>query len=190
MTAVVARYLHRVWGNWFAGVQGIYTNYYIIGDTALDQTVIDVLGLKGFNSGGIGVAAYYDSRDDERMPTSGWLINANNTAFRDWIAGSENFDAYRLDTRFSSMAAVTLAVRQSSGPWTSARRSPPSICAATSKASISARTYRRSKSRSGCARGEVERHRLRRHRLSLWRRKTLQRQRKRLSCGSVGGNTS
>jgi len=99
MTALVARYLHRVWGNWFAGVQGIYTNYYVVGDTALDQTVLDVLGLKGFNSGGIGVAAYYDSRDDERMPTRGWLINANNTAFRDWIAGADNFDAYRLDMR-------------------------------------------------------------------------------------------
>jgi hypothetical protein len=99
MSAAVVRYLHRVWGNWFAGVQGIYSNYVISGDSVLDQTALDVLGLKGFTSGGIGVAAYYDSRDDERMPTRGWLVNANNTAFRDWIAGSENFDAYRLDTR-------------------------------------------------------------------------------------------
>jgi hypothetical protein len=99
LSAVLGRYLYRVHGDWFLGVQAMYTNFYLVGDKAFDQAIIDGLGLQGFNSGGVGLAAYYDSRDNERVPTRGWLVNANNTAFRDWIAGSNNFDVYRLDAR-------------------------------------------------------------------------------------------
>jgi hypothetical protein len=97
--AFVTRYLHRVSGDWFAGVQGIYTNYYLAGQTAFDQEVLDTLGLKGFTSAGVGVNLYHDSRDNENSPTNGWFMNANNIAYREWLAGSENFDVYRLDFR-------------------------------------------------------------------------------------------
>jgi hypothetical protein len=95
--AAASRYLYRVRDDWFAGVQGIYTNYFVAGQTAFDEQVLDVLGIKGFKSGGLGVAAYHDSRDDENMPTRGWLLNANNIAYREWMGGSQNFDVYRAD---------------------------------------------------------------------------------------------
>jgi hypothetical protein len=99
LRAFVTRYLHRVTGDWFAGVQAIYTNYYLAGQNAFDEQVLDTLGLQGFTSGGVGVNLYHDSRDNENSPTSGWFLNANNVAYRDWIAGSEDFDVYRVDFR-------------------------------------------------------------------------------------------
>jgi hypothetical protein len=99
LRAVVGRYLHRVIGDWFAGVQGTYTNYQLLGQSAFDDQVLDILGLQGFKSGGVGVSIYHDSRDNENSPHEGVLMNLNNIAYRDWIAGANNFDVYRLDTR-------------------------------------------------------------------------------------------
>jgi hypothetical protein len=114
LRALVGRYLHRVDGDWFLGVQGTYTNYQLLGDSAFDDQVLDVLGLHGFKSGGFGLSIYHDSRDNENSPQHGFLMNLNNIAYRDWIAGSENWDVYRLDLRcfFEHGAGHVLAVRQ------------------------------------------------------------------------------
>jgi hypothetical protein len=114
LRAFATRYLYRVKGDWFAGVQGVYSNFYVVGEQAFDQQVLDVLGIKAFTSGGLGLNAYHDSRDNENMPTQGWLLNANNIAYREWIAGSENFDVYRADFRdfFSHGKGNVFAVRQ------------------------------------------------------------------------------
>jgi hypothetical protein len=60
--AVVGRYLYRFHGSWFAGAQGSFTNYAILGEAALDQQVLTVLGLTGFQAGGLGGVLYRDSR--------------------------------------------------------------------------------------------------------------------------------
>jgi hypothetical protein len=114
LRAVVGRYLHRVYGDWFVGVQGTYTNYQLLGDSAFDDQVLDVLGLKGFKSGGIGLSIYHDSRDNENSPHHGFLANLNNIAYRDWIAGDNNFDVYRADFRdfIAHGDGNVLAVRQ------------------------------------------------------------------------------
>ena len=94
------RYLYRVKGNWFAGAQGVYQNYAVGGETAVDDDVIDVLGVRPYKSGGIGLVAYYDSRDNENTPTRGWLLNLNNIAYRESLGGEENFDVYRAEFRY------------------------------------------------------------------------------------------
>lgn len=99
LSAVAARYLYRVKDNWFVGAQALYTNYQILGEAALDEQVLTVLGITGFNSGGVGGIVQHDSRDSEDSPTKGWYLNLNNIAYRDWIAGSNNFDVYRLEFR-------------------------------------------------------------------------------------------
>jgi len=99
LRALVGRYLHRVHGDLFLGVQGTFTNYQLLGETAFDDQVLDVLGLQGFKSGGVGLSAYYDSRDNENSPQRGLMMNVNNIAYRDWIAGSNDFDVYRADFR-------------------------------------------------------------------------------------------
>jgi hypothetical protein len=97
--ALATRYLYRVWEDWFVGVQAVYTDYLVLGEAAFDQQALDALGIKGFKSGGLGANVYRDSRDNENAPTRGWLMNANNIAYREWMGGSQNFDVYRLDLR-------------------------------------------------------------------------------------------
>ena len=112
--AFVTRYLYRVKGDWFAGVQGAYANYQLLGDSPWDDQVLDVLGLEGFKSGGAGISIYHDSRDSDYSPHEGVLVNVNNMAYRDWIAGSSNYDVYRADFRayFGHGENNVLAVRQ------------------------------------------------------------------------------
>jgi hypothetical protein len=50
--AVLARYLYRFKGDWFVGGQFVVTNYHIVGQTALDDDVLNTFGLTGFESGG------------------------------------------------------------------------------------------------------------------------------------------
>jgi hypothetical protein len=117
--AVFARYLHQVVDEWFLGVQSIYTNYATHGETPMDGETLSTLGLTGFTAGGVGAVVYHDSRDSDTMPTCGWVLNANNIAYRDWIAGSSSFDVYRADLRIYHPHGDgnVFAVRQSN-QWT------------------------------------------------------------------------
>ena len=119
LRAFATRYLYRVWDDWFIGLQGIYTNYEILGQSALDDQVLNTLGLTGFNSGGIGAVVMHDSRDNENSPTKGWVMNFNNIAYREWIYGEQNFDVYRLDFKgyWLHGDGNVLAVRQNN-QWT------------------------------------------------------------------------
>jgi hypothetical protein len=119
LLAFASRYLYRVAGNWFAGVQGVLTNYEIIGQNALYQQELQTLGLTGFRSGGIGLAILHDNRDIEFSPTRGWYLDVNNIAYRDWIAGNNNFGVYRLDLKafFEHWGGQVLALRQTDH-WT------------------------------------------------------------------------
>jgi len=76
--------------------------------------VLDVLGMKGFTSGGVGLVVYHDSRDVETSPTRGWVLNMNNMAFRPAFGGDQDFDVYRADYKsyWSHGAGHVLAVRQ------------------------------------------------------------------------------
>jgi Omp85 superfamily domain len=114
------RYQYRIWGDWFVGAQAVDTNYEILGQTALDTEILQTLGLTTLSAGGIGANLSLDSRDSEFSPHHGWLVNINNIAYRDWIAGQENYDTYRADLRYywGHGNGNVLAVRQSN-QWTS-----------------------------------------------------------------------
>jgi hypothetical protein len=100
LRAFALRYLYRIRGDWFIGVQAVNTNYQILGQSELDNEILQTLGLTGFSGGGIGVVANLDSRDSEFSPRRGWLVNVNSIAYREWIAGNNNYDAYRADVRY------------------------------------------------------------------------------------------
>ena len=136
LTAVIARYLHRVSGDWFAGAQFLSSNFSMAGQSPFDQQVLDVLGMRGFTSGGAGLVAYHDSRDVEPMPTRGWVLNINNMAFRPAFGGSEDFDVYRTDYKgfWPHGAGHVFAVRQQN-QWT-VDAPPPAL------ASIQLRGYK------------------------------------------------
>jgi Omp85 superfamily domain len=122
------RYQYRIWGDWFVGVQAVNTNYEILGESALDDQILQTLGLTKLTAGGIGANINLDSRDSEYSPHHGWLVNFNNIAYREWIAGQSNYDTYRADLRYywGHGAGNVLAIRQNN-QWTS--DAPPSAYA-------------------------------------------------------------
>ena len=99
LRSFIARYLYRVYGDWFIGAQGIYQNFAIGGDTAFDDLLLDILGIAPYKSGGLGLVAYHDSRDNDFKPTQGWVISVNNLAYRESLGGAQDFDVYRIDFR-------------------------------------------------------------------------------------------
>jgi outer membrane protein assembly factor BamA len=99
LKSFISRYLHRAYGDWFVGVQAIYQNFAIAGDTAFDDLVLDILGVAPSKSGGLGLVAYYDTRDNEFKPGKGWVLSLNNLAYRESLGGDQNFDVYRVDIR-------------------------------------------------------------------------------------------
>jgi len=99
LKSFIARYLYRVYGDWFVGAQGIYQNFGIAGETAADDAFLEILGVAPYKSGGLGVVAYYDSRDNDFKPTRGWVASLNNLAYRESLGGVTNFDVYRADFR-------------------------------------------------------------------------------------------
>lgn len=100
LRSAIARYLHRVEGDWFVGAQGIYQNFAVGGETAFDQEVLDILGVIPYKSGGLGLVIYHDSRDNDNRPTRGWLLSLNNMAYRESLGGQNDFDVYRIDLRY------------------------------------------------------------------------------------------
>jgi hypothetical protein len=129
LKAVAARYLFRAAGNWFIGAQGNAANYQVLGATAEDDLVLETLGVQGFKSAGLGAVLMHDSRDNQDMATTGWLLNINNLAYREALGGAESFDAYRVDLRafWKHGNGHVLAVRQYN--WLSA--DAPSAAQAT-----------------------------------------------------------
>lgn len=119
LRAFVGRYLLRVEGDWFVGAQALVTDYQIVGQTALDNDVLALLGLTGFEAGGVGLVLYHDSRDILDAPRRGWLFNLNNVAYRKAIKGDDDFDVYRADYRhyWGHGDGHVLALRQSN-QWT------------------------------------------------------------------------
>ena len=112
--AFAVRYRYRVAGNWFVGGQGSAVNYQVLGDRALDDELLDTLGVTGFNAAGVGANLSHDSRDNQDMPFSGWFANVNNLAYREWLGGENAFDVYRVDFRSFTRhgGSHVLAIRQ------------------------------------------------------------------------------
>jgi len=100
LRSLISRYLYRITGNWFIGAQGLYQNFAIGGETTFDQEVLDILGVRPYKSGGLGLVAYHDSRDSDTMPTRGWVLSINNMAYREELGGEDEFDVYRVDFRY------------------------------------------------------------------------------------------
>jgi len=113
------RYLYRVMDDWFVGAQALSTNYQIVGQTALDDDLLGLLGLTGFKAGGVGPVGYHDSRDRPDAPQRGWVLNFNGVFYRQSVEGGDNFEVYRLDYRhfWSHGEGHVFALRQSN-QWT------------------------------------------------------------------------
>jgi hypothetical protein len=101
---------YRVYDDWFAGVQGINTNYHIysgedIPTSNLSHTNYTLINkganatalesIAGFESKGLGLSVEFDSRNRPRSATSGQYFKVGNIAYRESLGGDESFDSYR-----------------------------------------------------------------------------------------------
>lgn len=120
LSIFVVKYLHQIQGDWFAGVQAANTNYTLSGDDDFSQAILDKVGLVGFDSVGVGLAAQYDSRDNQNSPTSGSSIEINNLAYRETFGGDTSFDTYNVHIKsFFAHGEQNVLALKLSGRWTS-----------------------------------------------------------------------
>ena len=93
------RYLYRVKGPWFVGAEAAFGNYSVEGETDLQNKVLNMLGLAGYQLGGAGPVLMHDSRDNQDMPLRGWYTNLNLLANRTWLGSQDDFDTVRLEVK-------------------------------------------------------------------------------------------
>ena len=94
------RYLHQLReGGWFAGVQGVSTNY-AVGADQLFEALLDRIGLSGFDATGLGIVLQHDTMDNQRDPTSGHLFTLHNMAYREGLGSESSFDVGFADLRW------------------------------------------------------------------------------------------
>jgi hypothetical protein len=94
------RYLHQFRpGGWFAGIQGVSTNYTVGADGFLDG-MLNQIGLSGFDATGVGLVFQLDTMDNQRDPSSGHLLTLHNFAYRESLGGEASFDVGYADLRW------------------------------------------------------------------------------------------
>jgi outer membrane translocation and assembly module TamA len=59
----------------------------------------EIPGEEGFTASGAGLAAVYDSRDNNLFPFSGQYITLSNHFYQDWLGGDTEFFNLKLDAR-------------------------------------------------------------------------------------------
>ena len=113
------RYYRLYKNNWYLGFQVVSTNYSIIADDALSGEIIDLIGLTGHKSNGLGLAVNYDTRDNQNSTASGITFEFDNIAYRESFGGDVSFDAYTADyATFLSHGNGHVAGIHAKGRWT------------------------------------------------------------------------
>ena len=111
-----ARYMQQFRaGGWFAGIQGVSTNYAVGADDSL-QGVIDQIGLSGFDATGLGLILQHDTMDNQRDPGAGHLFTLHNIAYRKTFGGESSFDVGLLDLSWYHSLDKTWSNRTARAP--------------------------------------------------------------------------
>jgi outer membrane protein assembly factor BamA len=112
------RYQHQVFPHWYLGGQGIYTNYGVDGVDPTSDQILDMAGLAGTVSSGLGAIASYDTRDNTSNPTSGMLVQLHNFAFRDALGSDDNFDVVTSELKwYGRTSDYNIAVIHAKWRW-------------------------------------------------------------------------
>jgi len=112
-------YLYRFSGNWFAGAQALFSNYKVVGQSPSDDETLEILGISGLRSGGVGAIIQNDTRDNDNRPRRGWMANLDAMAYREKLGGDYDYDVYRFDLRgyWGQRGGHVFAARQNN-QWT------------------------------------------------------------------------
>ena len=94
------RYLQQIGeSDWLAGVQGLSTNYAVGAEGYID-CILNLIGLSGFDSTGLGLVLQHDTMDHQRDPSGGHLLTLHNMAYRESLGGEASFDVIFTDFRW------------------------------------------------------------------------------------------
>lgn len=116
---VALRYFHLYKNDWYLGFQLVSTDYAVLADDALSGAIIDLIGLNGHKSNGLGLAVNHDTRDNQNSPASGSSFEFNNIAYRKSFGGDVSFDAYTaIYKAFLAHGNGHVAALQAKGRWT------------------------------------------------------------------------
>jgi len=100
---------------WFAGIQGLSTNYAVGADDSL-QGFIDQVGLSGFDATGLGLVLEHDTMDNQRDPSDGHLFTLHNIAYRKTFGGESSFDVGYLDLSWYTSLGKAWSSRTARAP--------------------------------------------------------------------------
>lgn len=105
-------------GSWYLGAQYISTNYTIGAEDFL-KLGLELIGLTGFHSKGIGLVTEYDTRDNVRNAKKGNYFEFHNIAYRESLGGDVSFDVYSLSySQNISHGSGHVFAWQTKGRWT------------------------------------------------------------------------
>jgi hypothetical protein len=97
----------------------VSTDYAVLADDALSGAIIDLIGLNGHKSNGLGLAVNHDTRDNQNSPASGSSFEFDNIAYRKSFGGDVSFDAYTaIYKTFFAHGNGHVAALQGKGRWT------------------------------------------------------------------------
>lgn len=117
--AIFAKYLRAVAPDWYVGMQATKANYAIWSDDIGGNLILELLGLTGFDSVGVGLVGLHDTRDNQNSPRSGSVINISNMAFREGLGSDDSYDTYNLEVKHyiphGKSNAIGIRLR---GKWT------------------------------------------------------------------------
>ncbi len=113
------RYFHLYKNNWYLGFQLVSTDYAILADDALSGQIIDLIGLTGHQSNGLGLVVNRDTRDNQNSPVSGSSFQVHNIAYRESLGGDVSFDAYTMSyATFIAHGNGHVIALNAKGRWT------------------------------------------------------------------------
>ena len=96
LLGIFARYSYRITDNWFVGALGVSANYAVTGSDKITEGILELIGLTGFDSNGIGFIAERDTRDNQNLASKGSLFSVQNLAYRKSLGGDVSFDTYQI----------------------------------------------------------------------------------------------
>jgi outer membrane protein assembly factor BamA len=119
LRAVFLRYQHQFFPSWFFGAQAVYSNYDVEGTDPTSDQALELAGLAGSVSSGIGLIASYDTRNNTNNPTEGTFAQLHNLAFRESLGSDADFDVVTADWRwYTRTSDKNVVVLHAKGRWT------------------------------------------------------------------------
>jgi len=119
ISLAAVRYSHLYKNHWYLGAQVIATDYAVFADDALSGIILDLIGLTGHESIGLGLFVNRDTRNNQNSPDSGASFEFTNIAYRKSFGGDVSFDAYTLSyAAFLEHGDGHVTALRTKGRWT------------------------------------------------------------------------